>query len=350
MKLKNPEDILNAFLSEEMRDAADLLSEETEPKKKSAPADDDDEEKEDKVFSDDDDDDAAGDNDDDEEVGDSDDDEEEDDKPKRKKKKGTGSMSDPMKADNYAGNELVQKNLGIVRNIAQRRMAGRTGIDQDDVYQHALVALVRAANRWTPTGGASFATFAARTINRELSNLNTRKLYKFQREVPTDISPDPTDGEGDDAPGVPADVFGDEGEGASAIGRQASKNDAVGILHNLIGELPPEDKDLVLAIMKGTPAVTYAAEHGMNKVTMSRKYAAIRATLRQKIADMGLSYSDFAAESLLEAMMMAEDFEEAPAPPAAGEKPTALGLEEEGAVILNMLFFLIKNASRVQVA
>ena len=56
-------------------------------------------------------------------------------------------------------------------------------------------------------------------------------------------------------------------------------------------------------------------------------------------------------ESLLEAMLLSEDMDDdGAATAAAGGKSHALGLEEEGAVILNMLYFLIRNANRVQVA
>jgi RNA polymerase sigma-B factor len=64
-------------------------------------------------------------------------------------------------------NQLVEANQGVVEYHV-RRFSRSAGIAVDDLRQTALVALIKAVERYDPARGASFRTFAARTIEGEL--------------------------------------------------------------------------------------------------------------------------------------------------------------------------------------
>lgn len=63
-------------------------------------------------------------------------------------------------------NRLVEAHIGFAHHIAAR-YANR-GVGNDDLHQIALLALVKAVDRYDPEVGAAFTTFAGRTIEGEL--------------------------------------------------------------------------------------------------------------------------------------------------------------------------------------
>jgi RNA polymerase sigma-B factor len=92
----------------------------------------------------------------------------------------TGSGPDAAAADDLAAlfaryrdtgdrairNEIVERHRTLADGVA-RRYASR-GIAVEDLRQTALLAMVRAVDRFDPAKGASFATFAGRTMEGEL--------------------------------------------------------------------------------------------------------------------------------------------------------------------------------------
>ncbi|WP_421119356.1 sigma-70 family RNA polymerase sigma factor [Aquihabitans daechungensis] len=68
--------------------------------------------------------------------------------------------------DRSVRNEIVERHRALADGVA-RRFHGR-GLDVDDLRQTALLAMVRAVDRFDPAKGASFATFAGRTMEGEL--------------------------------------------------------------------------------------------------------------------------------------------------------------------------------------
>ncbi len=69
--------------------------------------------------------------------------------------------------DRRCRNRVVEANLHLVEHHV-RRYDGRAPVARDDLRQTALLALVKAVDRYDPDAGASVATFAARTIDGEL--------------------------------------------------------------------------------------------------------------------------------------------------------------------------------------
>lgn len=72
-------------------------------------------------------------------------------------------------------NEIVERHRSLADGVA-RRYRNR-GIAEDDLRQTALLAMVRAVDRFDPTQGASFATFAGRTMDGELKRALRDKAW-----------------------------------------------------------------------------------------------------------------------------------------------------------------------------
>lgn len=65
-------------------------------------------------------------------------------------------------------NEIIAGHLYIADYVA-RRFAGR-GVEYDDLYQAAALALINAAERYEPGKGATFSTYAVATLTGVLKN------------------------------------------------------------------------------------------------------------------------------------------------------------------------------------
>jgi RNA polymerase sigma-B factor len=68
--------------------------------------------------------------------------------------------------DRSARNEIVERHRHLADGVARRYRS--RGLATDDLRQTALLAMVRAVDRFDPAKGASFATFAGRTMEGEL--------------------------------------------------------------------------------------------------------------------------------------------------------------------------------------
>lgn len=66
-------------------------------------------------------------------------------------------------------NRLVEEHLGLVEYYVSRY--GKGHMEADDVRQQALLALIKAVERFDPDVGVTFKTFANRTIEGELKRL-----------------------------------------------------------------------------------------------------------------------------------------------------------------------------------
>ena len=63
-------------------------------------------------------------------------------------------------------NRLVERHMGLAAHIAKRYQ--RSGTNDDDLRQVAMLGLVKAVDRFDPEYGAAFSAFAGRTIEGEL--------------------------------------------------------------------------------------------------------------------------------------------------------------------------------------
>ena len=65
-------------------------------------------------------------------------------------------------------NRLVEIHMGLAHHIAGRYL--NRGVADDDLRQVALLALVKAVDRFDPDNGAAFSSFAGRTIEGEIKH------------------------------------------------------------------------------------------------------------------------------------------------------------------------------------
>lgn len=72
-------------------------------------------------------------------------------------------------------NEIVERHRHLADGVARRYQS--RGISPEDLRQTALLAMIRAVDRFDPTQGASFATFAARTMDGELKRALRDKAW-----------------------------------------------------------------------------------------------------------------------------------------------------------------------------
>ena len=70
--------------------------------------------------------------------------------------------------DKYIRDRIVEKNLKIAAMVA-RRFSGK-GVDYDDLYQVASLALVKAIDRYDPDRGVKFVSFVTPTMVGEVKN------------------------------------------------------------------------------------------------------------------------------------------------------------------------------------
>lgn len=70
--------------------------------------------------------------------------------------------------DTYIRDRIVEKNLKIAAMVA-RRFSGK-GVDYDDLYQVASLALVKAIDRYDPERGVKFVSFVTPSMVGEVKN------------------------------------------------------------------------------------------------------------------------------------------------------------------------------------
>ncbi|HEX6970894.1 MAG TPA: sigma-70 family RNA polymerase sigma factor [Limnochordia bacterium] len=72
--------------------------------------------------------------------------------------------------DSDARDELIRMHLGLVQSIAARFEAARTavGIDRDDLFQAGCLGLLKAVDRFDPSYGTAFTTYAFPVIVGEI--------------------------------------------------------------------------------------------------------------------------------------------------------------------------------------
>jgi RNA polymerase sigma-B factor len=63
---------------------------------------------------------------------------------------------------------LITENLGLARMLSRR--FSRRGVPDEDLFQVASLALVKAADRFDPERGVAFSTYASRTVVGELKH------------------------------------------------------------------------------------------------------------------------------------------------------------------------------------
>lgn len=96
-----------------------------------------------------------------------------------------------MNMDNQIGSdELIQKNLGMVKQLARHLMSRLPPTVQfDDLIQAGMIGLIEAANHYQGEKGAAFATYASIRIKGSMldeirrQDWVPRSVYRMSREI-----------------------------------------------------------------------------------------------------------------------------------------------------------------------
>lgn len=71
--------------------------------------------------------------------------------------------------------QLLTENLGLARKHANE-MANKTGLEYDDLYQVACMAIYKATKKFDPTLGYKFNTFAWRHVSNDLKTYVDKQM------------------------------------------------------------------------------------------------------------------------------------------------------------------------------
>ena len=213
---------------------------------------------------------------------------------------------------------LVEQHLGLAHQLARRY--GNRGETQDDLVQVASVALIHAVDRFDPSRGFEFSTFATRTILGELKRhfrdkgwavrapRRIQELYlelsAATEELTQQLGHPPTIGQLASRTGATEDAVlealeAGQGYRANSIdapdrqeGTIASRLGDIDagfegtedheVLVEAMATLPERERHIVrLRFVEGMTQSQIAAEIGVSQMHVSRLLAASLATLRK---------------------------------------------------------------------
>lgn len=161
-------------------------------------------------------------------------------------------------------NEIIKKYDGFIRALAWN--LGR--VDVDDLVQEGRIAVVAALKHYDPSRGASFWTFARRTVLNAMIDL----LRKESRESLLLFE----DGDSDavsDSPNAEESMIGIE----ERMVRTRKVADA-------FGALSPQEQSFVRKRFAGQSNQSIADEIGVSRETVRRVFNEAATTLRERVA------------------------------------------------------------------
>ena len=145
------------------------------------------------------------------------------------------------KGDNFARDELIERNLRLVVYTAQK--FENTGVPTEDLISIGTIGLIKAVTSFDGEKKIKMATYASRCIENEIL-MHLRKTTRQKREVSLD-EPLNTDGDGNEL--TISDVLGTESDAVSkGVESEAEKN-----ILKLALELLPEREKVIINMRYG---------------------------------------------------------------------------------------------------
>lgn len=221
-----------------------------------------------------------------------------------------------------ARNELVDSYAPLAEYFANRYR--RAGLDHDDIRQVAKLALVRAVDRFDPSVGVAFSTFAGRTIDGELKRYFRDRSWAVQvprslkeaalvvrqaaDELSVELSRPPRIDDLVDRTGLEAEIVlqaldvrnalstksidqpSEQSEGvalSAAIGERDEgfeRVDVKMVVRDIIEELPDRERRIVeLRFFEEQTQQQIADQLGISQMHVSRLLRSTLETLREKL-------------------------------------------------------------------
>lgn len=212
--------------------------------------------------------------------------------------------------------ETIEKNLGLVRACANR-FRGK-GAEYDDLFQAGCVGLIKATDRFDPSRGFSFSTYAVPVILGEIKRIfrdggsvkigraikeKSRAAAKLREEIAMRLGREPTVNElaeslGTDAAETAAllnaslpvaSLTADDKNGAQTdvpVDSPENKISDALALRQVLDTLEERDrKTIELRYYGGLTQAETARRLGMTQVQVSRREKAALAVIRKKLSD-----------------------------------------------------------------
>lgn len=162
--------------------------------------------------------------------------------------------------DEEAFSVVVQRMTPLIR--AQVRRCRCSGIEDEDLAQEALVALLAAVRTFQPEGGAAFTSYATTCIYNRLVSVVRRSAPRSRHEQPLDDRPD-----------LPA------GDGSDPVLRLQDREDAIRLLQHLRRRLTPLEYRVLLARLSDCSYQEAATQLGVSLKTVDNAVQRLRRKL-----------------------------------------------------------------------
>ena len=181
----------------------------------------------------------------------------------------------------------IRENLGLVHTVANR-FRGR-GIEYDDLYQSGCVGLIKAVDRFDPTLGYAFSTYAVPVIIGEIKRLfrdGGAGREPTIGELAELLSCDPAEAAeivGVMQPTVSINSAGEDGDTTLDIPVDDSEQlfDRLTVLQAMDGLEKSEQMLVELRYYKGLTQCKTAEILGLSQVQVSRKEKAVLQKMRR---------------------------------------------------------------------
>jgi RNA polymerase sigma factor (sigma-70 family) len=180
--------------------------------------------------------------------------------------------------------DLVERHLGLARMIAYE-YANIPGASMDEVIAEAESALAAAGRAFDPKKG-EFTAYAGRAIRNALNSLFTRQLrYVKVHDFSLDAAQTTSDSTSSSARKDHADPGAD-------VPLAARAEESRRILEDVLAELSPRSRLIVVRLREGKSYSDIGAELGISKQAVHKVGHAALQSLREKLEARGFSGID----------------------------------------------------------
>ena len=152
---------------------------------------------------------------------------------------------------------IVQRMTPLIRT--QVRRCRCVGVEDEDLAQEALLALLAAVRTFRPEGGAAFTSYATTCIYNRLVSVVRRSKPRLHHEQPLDDRPD-----------WPA------GDGSDPVLRLQDREDAARLLQQLRRRLTPLEYRVLITRLSDCSYQEAAAQLGVSTKTVDNAVQRLR--------------------------------------------------------------------------
>ena len=159
--------------------------------------------------------------------------------------------------------KIIEENLGLVAYVIRRRF--RKYVANQDIWQEGRIGLWKAAQRFDPSLGHKFSSFAYVVIWRRICNyIKTAKLQEVYEEFSLDSEAFILEGDGQADTLFGSDLISDHGNSEAAIEAVCSEVVTEGIIEK-IRQKNPRTADIITLRMNGKTLDEIGNKYGLTR-------------------------------------------------------------------------------------